>query len=156
MKTSTDDERTTSLRSRLDRAFIVVLVLLLGAGATGVAAAATVDRVMEVLLQRDVPLIAANAAVLQALTDAETGERGFLLTGDETSLVPFERGRSDGTHPSVPGAPGATGDQLPGVSGRSSSVRSGWGGLDVAHPASHPLWRLGCRTRRHRRWRCST
>jgi CHASE3 domain sensor protein len=77
VKTPTDDERTTSLRSRLDRAFIVVLVLLLGAGATGVAAAATVDRVMEVLLQRDVPLIAANAAVLQALTDAETGERGF-------------------------------------------------------------------------------
>jgi signal transduction histidine kinase len=91
---TTDDGATTSLRSRLDRAFLVMLALLLGSGLTGVVAAATVDRVMEELLQRDVPLIAANAAVLQALTDAETGERGFLLTGDDASLVPFERGRS--------------------------------------------------------------
>ncbi len=94
MHITTHDGATTSLRSRLDRAFLLMLALLLGSGLTGVAAAATVDRVMEDLLQRDVPLIAANASVLQALTDAETGERGFLLTGDDASLVPFERGRA--------------------------------------------------------------
>ena len=91
----TDDEGgTTSLRSRLDRAFVVVLVLLLGAGLTGVVAAVTVDRAMEEMLERYVPLLTANSSVLQALTDAETGERGFLLTGDAASLLPFEKGRS--------------------------------------------------------------
>jgi signal transduction histidine kinase len=39
-------------------------------------------------------LLAASSA-LQRLTDAETGQRGYLLTGDERYLAPYEGARSD-------------------------------------------------------------
>ena len=34
------------------------------------------------------------AAILQGLTDAETGERGYILTGGDSYLAPYERGLS--------------------------------------------------------------
>src|SRR4029453_2281901 len=36
----------------------------------------------------------ANQAVLQHMTDAETGVRGFQLTGDEVFLAPYDTGRA--------------------------------------------------------------
>src|SRR5215510_12021915 len=35
---------------------------------------------------------AALAGLLQAITDAETGQRGYLITGDERYLEPYRRG----------------------------------------------------------------
>ena len=43
----------------------------------------------QLALTRDVQ--AGGAALLEALTDAETGQRGYLLTGDERYLEPFNR-----------------------------------------------------------------
>jgi signal transduction histidine kinase/CHASE3 domain sensor protein len=37
----------------------------------------------------------ANRAVLQSMTDAETGVRGFQLTGDRAYLAPYDSGRKD-------------------------------------------------------------
>jgi signal transduction histidine kinase len=33
--------------------------------------------------------------ILQGMTDAETGERGYILTGDDSYLVPYQRGLSE-------------------------------------------------------------
>src|SRR5271154_124124 len=33
--------------------------------------------------------------LLASMTDAETGQRGFLLTGDEAYLAPYEQGRAE-------------------------------------------------------------
>jgi light-regulated signal transduction histidine kinase (bacteriophytochrome) len=33
--------------------------------------------------------------ILQGMTDAETGERGYILTGDHSYLVPYQRGLSE-------------------------------------------------------------
>jgi signal transduction histidine kinase len=41
------------------------------------------------------PARAQSAALLQALVDVETGQRGFLLTNDEEFLEPYERGRRE-------------------------------------------------------------
>jgi signal transduction histidine kinase len=71
----------------------VVVSLLLATGTVAVGAMATVDRAVEQLIGRDTPALVANAALLQALTDAESGERGFLVTGDDRFLDPYERGR---------------------------------------------------------------
>jgi CHASE3 domain sensor protein len=33
--------------------------------------------------------------ILQGMTDAETGERGYILTGDNSYLAPYQRGLSE-------------------------------------------------------------
>lgn len=84
----------TSVRTRMHRSFLVLVLLLLATGLTGIVAVATVEQAMERLVERDAPALGANASVLQALTDAETGERGFLVTGVESFLAPFDTGRA--------------------------------------------------------------
>jgi signal transduction histidine kinase/DNA-binding response OmpR family regulator len=39
--------------------------------------------------------LAGTSALLSALTDAETGQRGFLLTGEERYLAPYRQARAD-------------------------------------------------------------
>ncbi len=63
-------------------------------GTAGVAALlTTADRFRDVVDQ-DVPLLTANEKILQRLTDAETAERGFLITGDEAFLTQYEPGKA--------------------------------------------------------------
>ena len=82
-----------SLVRRLRGAFalvlgLVVLVGLVGAGALAMASQ-RVGQVTGVLT----PAVEANGRVLQAMVDAQTGLRGFQLTGDPALLEPYERGR---------------------------------------------------------------
>src|ERR1041385_4270939 len=63
---------------------LVVIVLL--AYASGDRANSSADWVKHtILVQREV------ANLLTLLLDAETGERGFIVTGDEQFLEPYER-----------------------------------------------------------------
>jgi methyl-accepting chemotaxis protein len=39
-------------------------------------------------------VVAEANALIKAVVDAQSGERGFVITGDETFLAPFERGRA--------------------------------------------------------------
>ena len=71
----------------------VLLVVVAGLiGMTGVGIATrTVDRLTDELL----PASDANEAVLQNMTDAETGLRGWVATGDRTFLEPYLAGRRE-------------------------------------------------------------
>lgn len=83
-----------SVGQTLRAAFAVALVGLMLGGTAGVAALlTTADRFRDVVDQ-DVPLLTANEKILQRLTDAETAERGFLITGDEAFLTPYEPGKA--------------------------------------------------------------
>ncbi len=74
--------------------FITATVLLL-------AAALMIDRSTSRIIDRAahdreiLPAIAAIDAVLSAMVDAETGQRGFLLTDNDSYLEPYERAREN-------------------------------------------------------------
>jgi len=81
-----------SMVRRLRMAFalgvgLVVLVGLAGAGALALAS----ERVGH-LTDELTPAVEANGRVLQAMLDAQTGLRGYQLTGDPAFLEPHERG----------------------------------------------------------------
>lgn len=70
-----------------------VLALMFFAGAAGSARLSTQRLVDADRRSADAyARIAQLAAVLDAATDAETGSRGFVITGDDEFLVPYQRG----------------------------------------------------------------
>jgi two-component system phosphate regulon sensor histidine kinase PhoR len=82
-----------SVRARVDAGVIAVLVLFIGVVVTQFVVSDSLQsrherRVARVEAARD-----ANTAVLQHMTDAETGVRGFQLTGDKSFLEPYDQGR---------------------------------------------------------------
>jgi two-component system phosphate regulon sensor histidine kinase PhoR len=82
-----------SVRARVDAGVIAVLVLFIGVIAAQLVVGDSLQsrherRVARVEAARD-----ANTAILQHMTDAETGVRGFQLTGDPSFLEPYDQGR---------------------------------------------------------------
>jgi len=70
-------------------------MVLVFVGAATVVALTETSRTVDDLSVRLVPLSDANRSMLQGLTDAETGVRGYLITGDEAFLEPFAPGLED-------------------------------------------------------------
>jgi signal transduction histidine kinase len=84
---------STTLRGRLVKAFLgLALVTLIGVAA-GVAVSVRLydaqDRVVDKLFRA----FSATADLNRALLDQETGVRGFVLTGDEEFLEPYQQGQ---------------------------------------------------------------
>lgn len=84
------DER--SLRQVLGRAFLVLYVSVFLAGGGAVLAEFVVTHRVDQLAGRLQPLAEANASMLQDLTNAESGVRGYELTDRRTFLQPYEEG----------------------------------------------------------------
>lgn len=78
-----------SVGQTLKRAFAVALAFVALAGAAGVVALVVSAHRFEGVVGRDVPLLLANQQILQSMTDAESAERGFLITGDRAVLEPY-------------------------------------------------------------------
>src|SRR3954464_10956803 len=79
----------TSVKARVDAGVVAVLALFLAVIVTQLVVSDRLQerherRVTRVEAARD-----ANTAILQHMTDAETGVRGFQLTGDTTYLRPY-------------------------------------------------------------------
>ncbi|RYP86427.1 HAMP domain-containing protein [Nocardioides guangzhouensis] len=74
---------------RVARVVLVAAVLVLVVGGVGIAGLVATSRTSDLLLDRVEPARQANDGVLQDLTDAETGIRGWTLSGDQGALVPF-------------------------------------------------------------------
>jgi signal transduction histidine kinase len=69
----------------------LVVMLVVSAAVTG-AARATVAGAQRTLSERVLPAREASSDLATAYVDQETGQRGFLLTGDPVFLEPFDRG----------------------------------------------------------------
>ena len=83
------------LRRSLFRTFTAVIASFSVAGAVAVGALALQQRSADRVLQVEGPVLAADRTALQAMTDAETGIRGYLLTKDESFLAPYRSGTQD-------------------------------------------------------------
>jgi signal transduction histidine kinase len=67
--------------------FLGVLALLAIVGTAGWLSARTVEHTNEVILERQIRMVTGNIQV--AMLDAETGQRGYVLTGEERYLAPY-------------------------------------------------------------------
>lgn len=78
-------------RKRSKALYVLIIVGLIGAGAAVVHEA---DRVIDAdaRVGQAVDVLHSAHRVLEALQDAETGQRGYLLTADEKYLLPYRRG----------------------------------------------------------------
>jgi signal transduction histidine kinase/CHASE3 domain sensor protein len=82
-----------SVRARVDAGVIAVLVLFIGVVVTQFVVSDSLQSRHERRMARVEAARDANTAVLQHMTDAETGVRGFQLTGDKRFLQPYDQGR---------------------------------------------------------------
>ena len=82
-----------SVKARLDAGIVVVLLLFVGVVVTQLMVSDSLRTGHERRMARSEAARDANIAVLQHLTDAETGVRGLQLTGDKTFLEPYDLGR---------------------------------------------------------------
>jgi two-component system phosphate regulon sensor histidine kinase PhoR len=103
------------VRSSLRSVFAILLTTIVLGGGAALIAVRVVDDQLNSVVDRYSPLVAANAAVLQALTDAETGERGYQLTTDTKFLQPYYSGLDQyplSIHQALALAPNAAGRRL--------------------------------------------
>lgn len=84
-----------TLRQALRRGFAVVMVLVGAVGLAGGLGVAIATQRVEHLSTVLTPAVEANAAALRLMLDAETGVRGYLLTGDPTFLEPYTEARDE-------------------------------------------------------------
>ncbi len=77
------------------RVVVLGMVLLVAvAGLTGLVGVVVATSTVGTLTDEVVPATDANDAVLQDMTDAETGLRGWVATDDESFLQPYRHGRT--------------------------------------------------------------
>lgn len=83
-----------SIRSSIRSMLVWVLVVVGLAMGANIAITVVTDGAVDTVLHSLEPLKSANATVLQALTNAETGVRGYQLTGRTAFLQPYRQGLS--------------------------------------------------------------
>ncbi|MCG7593005.1 CHASE3 domain-containing protein [Mycobacterium sp. PSTR-4-N] len=84
--------RQLSLRQLIWICLAVVSVVFLAVSAASILGRATVTRAVDELVGRVAPLQDEVEALRRAYTDQETGQRGYLLTGNPVSLQPYDAG----------------------------------------------------------------
>jgi len=82
-------QRKQDLRSRLQRAFNLILIGVALLGVADVGSRLVGLRAVNELIYETQPLLESNAVLLQVLTDAQSAQRGFRLTRDESFLVRY-------------------------------------------------------------------
>jgi len=81
-------------RRHLRRLIVLIVVLVVGLTVLGAVALLLLFRQVDALDAKIAPAEDANGQVLQSMTDAESGLRGFLITRDPAFLQPFDSGLS--------------------------------------------------------------
>ncbi len=82
---------TKTLRMDLRISFAIVLGLLVVVGIAGAQSVNQASSDVSLVVDRVAPAAAMNAAVLQAMTDAETGFRGYAVSGEGVALEPYDQ-----------------------------------------------------------------
>jgi PAS domain S-box-containing protein len=85
---------TIPIRNVLAAAFLIVLALLVLAIAVSLREARRFEATSRQALQANAHLLELERT-LSAVRDAETGQRGYLITGDTTYLEPFQSGMAE-------------------------------------------------------------
>ncbi len=85
----------TTLRVLLRRAFVTLYLLAFALGAAGFGAVTVSTSRLDAVVTDLQPLAQTNTQLLTDLVDAETGLRGYELTGRRTFLQPYVQGAAD-------------------------------------------------------------
>ncbi|MES2178321.1 MAG: CHASE3 domain-containing protein [Gemmatimonadota bacterium] len=81
---------TASLQRRIGIGYFVAFLVLLGIGVASFRGVRDMQAV-SAAERKSSAVLAAASELSQTITDAETGHRGYLLTGDQRYLVPYRR-----------------------------------------------------------------
>jgi signal transduction histidine kinase len=81
---------TKTLRTDLRISFAILLGLLIVVGLAGAVSVTKASNDVRQVAEDVAPAASRNMAVLQAMTDAETGLRGYGLSGEESALEPYQ------------------------------------------------------------------
>ena len=80
------------IRTKILGGFLIIIVLTISLGAIIFINTVYVDTTFAFLVEHDLEVLQ-NAQKLQKfVVDAETGQRGFIITGDESFLEPYGQG----------------------------------------------------------------
>ena len=79
-------------RTRLGFGFGVQILLACGLGVAVLVGLVRVQRQFSFVVEHDAPVIANARHLSKLVVDMETGQRGFVITGDEGFLEPYELG----------------------------------------------------------------
>lgn len=80
------------IRTKILSGFVIITILVFSLGMIVFFNTVEVDKNFTFLVEHDLEVLQ-NAQKLQKLVvDAETGQRGFLITGDESFLEPYKQG----------------------------------------------------------------
>jgi two-component system phosphate regulon sensor histidine kinase PhoR len=79
-------------RAMLRRGLLLLLAIILVMGVSGFGSVLVVTGRIDRLTQNLEPLASANSSLLEALLNADTGQRGYLLTRNVSFLVPYRQG----------------------------------------------------------------
>lgn len=82
---------TKTLRTDLRISFAILLGLLIVVGLAGAVSVTKASNDVRQVAEDVAPAASRNTAVLQAMTDAETGLRGYGLSGEESALEPYQK-----------------------------------------------------------------
>jgi CHASE3 domain sensor protein len=85
-------KRLSGIRAQLRALVFALILLVVLVGVTGVGGVVLVTGTVDTVTQQVGPAAAANHAVLQDLTDAETGLRGWIATGHAVFLQTYNNG----------------------------------------------------------------
>lgn len=83
------------IRSKIIMGFIVISILLLILGFLVLQSLSQVNEQFTFVIDHDAPVIANARRLEKLIVDMETGQRGFIITGDTTFLEPFNNGVKD-------------------------------------------------------------
>lgn len=83
-------QRDKDLRTRLQRSFTLILLGFALLGVAGIGSRLVGVRAVNELIDETQPLLESNARLLQLLTEAQSAQRGYRLTRDESFFADFQ------------------------------------------------------------------
>jgi methyl-accepting chemotaxis protein len=86
--------RIAGIGQRMFLGFGGVLLLWVAFSTFYLVASARVNRLFSFVIEHDAPVIANARQLGKLVVDMETGQRGFIITGKDEFMVPYDRGRA--------------------------------------------------------------
>ena len=84
-----------SIGVKMALGFGVVFLLMIILGVTVLINLSSMDEQFSFVVEHDAPVIAKANRLSKLVVDMETGQRGFIITGEEEFLAPYHKGISD-------------------------------------------------------------
>ncbi len=84
--------RNSNIRMKIMSGFFAIMILLLGMGIPVLVNTYNTDQMFENVVSKDTKILLNTQKLIKLIVDMETGQRGFIITGEENFLEPYNNG----------------------------------------------------------------